>query len=92
MCYPDPDLMFRLAVTSSALHCVTDAEDIQLVTGQRGRGECGDVKQTCSVCVCVCGWTLVYTPTSTCFCPNLHLALFSVGGEVHERASDVCAD
>lgn len=36
MCYPDSDLMFRLAVASSALQCVTDAEDTQLATGRGG--------------------------------------------------------
>lgn len=36
LCYPDSDLMFRLAVASSALQCVTDAEDTQLATGRGG--------------------------------------------------------
>lgn len=35
VCYPDPDLMFRLAVTSWDLQCVTHAEDTQ--TGSRAR-------------------------------------------------------
>jgi len=82
--------MFRLAVTSSALHCVTDAEDTQLAAGRAGEG--GDVKQTCRVFVCVCVCVLVflcvqpyqscspiYTSTSTCLCPNLDLAAFSAG-------------
>lgn len=72
VCYPDPDLMFRLAVTSCDLEYVTHAEDRQ--TGSRARGECGDMKQTFSVCVCLllCSVLLiqpspVYTPTSLSF-------------------------
>lgn len=49
MSYPGFDLLFRLAVASSGLHCVTDAEDTQLAEGQEGASE--DIKQTCYVCV-----------------------------------------
>lgn len=47
--YPGSDLLFRLAVASSGLQCVTDAEDIQLAKGQGGVFK--DVKQTCYVCL-----------------------------------------
>lgn len=90
--------MFRLAVTSSVLQCVTDAEDTQLATGHR---ECGDVKQTCRFCVCLslaacsapsipCSPT--YTSMSMSFCPILHLDVFSARGVVQKAASDVCTD
>lgn len=46
-CYPDPDLMFRFAVTSWALQCVTHAEDKQLAAGQ------GRVQRHEAECMCV---------------------------------------
>lgn len=54
MSYPGSDLLFRLAVASSGLQCVTDAEDTQLAKGQGGGEVSKDIKQTCCVCVCVC--------------------------------------
>lgn len=81
VCYPDSDLMFRLAVASSA-PSVCDRYRGP-TAGKRARGECGDVKQTCSTCVHVCfnqSCALpIYAPTYTCLCPNLHLAAFSAG-------------
>lgn len=70
MFYPDSDLMFRLAVTSSALQCVTDAEDTQLATGQGGvRRREADLQCVClSLPVCSALSILrspIYTPTST---------------------------
>ena len=62
VCYPDPDLMFSLTVTSSAPQCVTDAEDTQLATGQGGGGGGVDMKQTCSVRLPLCiSPVLLYT-------------------------------
>lgn len=51
VCCPDSDLMFRLAVASSALECVTDAEDTQLATGRGGVWRCEADLQCVSACV-----------------------------------------
>ncbi|KAK1897212.1 hypothetical protein KUDE01_016749, partial [Dissostichus eleginoides] len=85
VCYPDSDLMFRLAVTSWALQCVTDAEDTQLAAGQGGY--CGDVKQTCTLSILR---SAIHTPTSTCLYPNLpSFVPVAEQREVHEKASAV---
>lgn len=69
-CYPDCELMFRFGVASSALQCVTDPEDTQLATGE---GECGDVKQTRSVCLPVCSASsILCTPTQ---CSHVYMRL-----------------
>lgn len=82
VCYPDSDLMFRLAVASSAPSVCDRCRGH--TAGKRAKGGLwrreADLQRVC-VCVRVClnqSCALpVYTPTYTCLCPNLHLAALS---------------
>lgn len=92
--------MFRLAVASSALQCVTDAEDTQLATGQGRVWRCEADLLCVRVCVCVflCveryqSCALPYTLprlrafVRTCIWP--HFQLVCEQREVREGAGDV---
>lgn len=90
--YPGSDLLFRLAVASSGLQCVTDTEDIQLAKGQ------GGVLKTESrpaMCVFLPSlWILcrfIYTPTLS-VCLTLHLATFLLAASGQWKADDAHAD
>lgn len=93
--------MFRLAVTSPAPQCVTDAEDTQLATGQGGawRRE-ADLQCVCVLvflCVqpyqsCALPYTLPRLRAFVLTCIWPHFLLVGEQREVHERASDVRTD
>lgn len=67
VCYPEPGLMFRLAVTSSALQCVTDAEDHSWQQG------IGSVEMWSRPAVCVCVLVLLRVQAyQSCALPHTH--------------------
>lgn len=80
MSYPASDLLFILAVASSGLQCVTDAEDTQLAKGQRWwwGGASEDIKQTCYVCV--------FLPSMCILCRLIHSLSGSLSASGHSSA------
>lgn len=78
-CYPDPDLMFRLTVTSPALRRVTEAEDAQPAAGSWQRG--GWRHEAGLQHVCLPLPSPLCTPASEPLWPNLRLTAVSAGRE-----------